>query len=64
MAPRTFPLLYNSHYQPSPEFFTFLNCNSVPIKTLSTHHPQPLASTSVHSDSLTILSTYDFSKEC
>ena len=32
MALSTFTLLCNSHHHPSPEFFTFLNWNSVPIK--------------------------------
>ena len=32
MALTTFTLLYNSHHHLSPEFFTFLNWHSVPIK--------------------------------
>ena len=62
-----FTLLCNSHHHPFPEFFTFLNGTSVPIKHLTPHCPSPpilptarsLASTSVlsHSLNLTFLGT-------
>ena len=66
MALSTFTLLCNSHQHPPPNFFTFLNWNSIPIKPqfqfpCPTPHPQPqpLTSTNIVSDSmyLIVLST-------
>ena len=72
MAVTTFILFSISHHHPSPELFTLLNWNSVPIKHQvpippphAPHpqplepHPRPLAPTSVLSDSMnaTILGT-------
>ena len=49
-----FTLLCSSHHHPFPQFFTFLNWNSVPLNTKPPSHfflwSQPLASTSVLSD--------------
>ena len=63
-------IVCKSHHHPSPEFFSFLNWNSVPIKHC--HHlpsplppPQPLTSTKVVSESvhLTVLcSSYKWSQ--
>ena len=65
MAVTTFILFSISHHHPSPELFTFLNWNFVPIKHQvpipppHAPHPRPLAPTSVLSDSMnaTILGT-------
>jgi len=61
LALSTFTLLYNSYHHPCPEFFTFLNWNSVQRNTKSQFLPpiSSLASTNILSDSmnLTILST-------